>query len=129
MGPTAVVQEGDEVVLNPKTLLGEEKTKTRDGKNGEADALAHCYREAIRIAEEHGIRSVAFPSISTGAYRFPVRDAAGIAVGTVFDALKTTTLLRHVRFVLFDVATLKVYAAVAVKLGNARPYCRVEKAV
>lgn len=101
----------------------------RGGENGEADVLANCYREAVRIAEERGIRSVAFPSISTGAYRFPVCDAAKIAVGTVFDSLKATIVLHHVRFVLFDVATLKVYTAVAEKLGNDRPYCRVEKAV
>ena len=78
----------------------------RGGESGEGEALANCYREAVRIAEERGIRSVAFPSISTGAYRFPLRDAATIAVGTVFDSLKDTAVLHHVRFVLFDVATL-----------------------
>ncbi len=100
----------------------------RGGENGEGEALANCYREAVRIAEGRGIRSVAFPSISTGAYRFPVRDAAKIAVGTVLDLLVETTVLQQVRFILFDVATLRVYTAAAEKLAKARPHCRVEPA-
>jgi O-acetyl-ADP-ribose deacetylase (regulator of RNase III) len=98
----------------------------RGGEQGEAEALANCYREAVRLAEENGIRSVAFPAVSTGAYRFPVLDAASIAVGTVLDSLEQTTVLQRVRFVLFDVATLKAYTAAAEKLANARPSCRLE---
>ncbi len=50
------------------------------GHGGEAKTLASCYRESIRIADDHAIRSVAFPSISTGAFGYPVAEAAGVAV-------------------------------------------------
>jgi O-acetyl-ADP-ribose deacetylase len=98
----------------------------RGGEHGEDDALASCYRAAIRLAEERGLQSMAFPSISTGAYRFPLHNAAKIAVGTVLDVLKDTETLRHVRFVLFDVATLKAYSVMAEKLAKARQDCIVD---
>ena len=55
----------------------------RDGRHGEPELLASCYRESLRLAVEHGARSVAFPAISTGVYGYPKVEAAGIAVGTV----------------------------------------------
>lgn len=55
----------------------------RDGRHGEPEALAACYRSALRLAREHGCRSIAFPCISTGVYRFPRNRAASIAVATV----------------------------------------------
>ncbi|MFG2831247.1 O-acetyl-ADP-ribose deacetylase [Streptomyces sp. NPDC048434] len=64
-----------------------------------SDLLASCYREALRIADELGARTVAFPAISTGVYRWPMEDAARIAVETVRDA---DTAVEEVRFVLFD---------------------------
>ena len=61
--------------------------------NKEAATLASCYRESIRLADDHGIRSLAFPSISTGAYGYPVREAAEIAIKAVVEALAGTTHL------------------------------------
>ncbi|MFE0382596.1 O-acetyl-ADP-ribose deacetylase [Streptomyces bungoensis] len=73
--------------------------------------LASCHREALRVADELGARTVAFPAISTGVYRWPVEDAARIAVGTVRD---TPTAVEEVRFVLFDE---RAYQAFARQLG------------
>ena len=53
------------------------------GSHGEAELLVGCYRHSLELAMEHGIRSVAFPSISTGVYSYPVQQAADIAVRTV----------------------------------------------
>src|SRR4029450_11804535 len=55
----------------------------RDGRHGEPELLASAYRRSLEVAVEHTLRSVAFPSISTGAYRFPIAEAAGVALRTV----------------------------------------------
>ncbi len=79
------------------------------GSRGEADLLRRCYVGAIELAIEHGVRSLAFPAISTGAYRFPLEAAARIAVTTVRGALGDPTALELVRFVCFSAADLAVY--------------------
>lgn len=89
------------------------------GQRGEAETLASCHRESIRLADEHGLDSMAFPAISTGAYGYPVADAARVAVSAVADALCSTTHLTRVRFVLFDLATLKAYETAAEALEEA----------
>jgi len=61
----------------------------RGGARGEDDQLASCYRRSVTIAKEHGLRAIAFPSISTGAYGFPPDRAARIAVGTVAGLSET----------------------------------------
>jgi O-acetyl-ADP-ribose deacetylase len=88
----------------------------RDGKHGEPETLASCYREAVRVADDHGVESIAFPSISTGAYGYPVTEAASIAVAAAVDALATATHIRNLRFVLFDVKTRDAYVRAAEKL-------------
>jgi O-acetyl-ADP-ribose deacetylase (regulator of RNase III) len=93
----------------------------RGGKQREADTLASCYRESIRVADDHGIRSLAFPSISTGVYGYPVQDAAAVAVKAVIDVLPGTTHVQLVRFVLFDVADCRTYVRVAGKLVRELP--------
>ena len=101
----------------------------RDGSRGESKTLANCYREAIRVAEEHGLRSLAFPSISTGAYGYPVEDAAKVAVTAVVEGLNSASSITMVRFVLFDAATRKAYTSVAEKLLGAKssPPFKIEK--
>ena len=59
----------------------------RGGRQHEAETLASCYRESIRIADDHAIRSLAFPSISTGAFGYPVDEAAAIALRAIAEAL------------------------------------------
>jgi O-acetyl-ADP-ribose deacetylase len=83
------------------------------GKRGEAKTLASAYRESIRVADENSVTTIAFPSISTGAYRYPVHEAAKIAVRTVADTLQKTTFVKEVRFALFDNGTLDAYVAAA----------------
>jgi len=88
------------------------------GHRGEAKTLASCHCESIRLADDHGARSIAFPAISTGAYGYPVSEAAPLAVAAAIDALKSTSRLNQVRFVLFDAATLHRYIAAAEQLRN-----------
>ncbi|MFI1360552.1 O-acetyl-ADP-ribose deacetylase [Streptomyces sp. NPDC020898] len=73
-----------------------------------SDQLASCYRESLRIADELGARTVAFPAISTGIFRWPMEDAARIAVGVVREA---ETTVEEVRFVLFDEQAYEAFAA------------------
>jgi O-acetyl-ADP-ribose deacetylase (regulator of RNase III) len=61
------------------------------GKSSEADLLASCYRTALSLAAKHGLRSIAFPAISTGVYRFPADHAAQIAIGTVASELSAAS--------------------------------------
>ncbi len=90
----------------------------RGGRRGEAETLAGCYREVIAKADDQGIRSVSFPSISTGAYGYPVNRAAEVAVRAVVEALPSCTHLAEVRFVLFDLATREAYVGAAEKLSQ-----------
>lgn len=66
------------------------------------ELLARCYREAIRLAEDKGLASLAFPSLSTGAFGYPMADAARIALDSVIEASRACRSLRHLRFVLFS---------------------------
>lgn len=85
----------------------------RGGNQGEEKALESCHRESIRLADEHLVESLSFPAISTGAYGYPVTAAAEVAVAAVAEALGSTTHLNRVRFVLFDVSTLRAYTRAA----------------
>lgn len=80
------------------------------GDHGEAELLTSCYRRSLQVAAEHGIRRIAFPSISTGVYHYPVREAAKIAVGTVAEFLEEhPDAFDVVEWVLFDDNTMQVY--------------------
>ncbi|MDO5424407.1 MAG: O-acetyl-ADP-ribose deacetylase [Eubacteriales bacterium] len=82
----------------------------RGGTNGEAELLASCYRSSMNVAMEHGIRSIAFPSISTGVFSYPVQEAARVAVGTVKNFLEENPdSFDLVVWVLFDQRTKLVY--------------------
>ena len=84
----------------------------RDGKHGEAELLASCYRTCLQLAEEREAKTISFPSISTGAYRYPIREAAGIALGAVREHLESAgKKLGQVTFVLFSEADYRVYAS------------------
>ena len=86
------------------------------GKHGEAELLAGCYRHSLEIAMEHGIRTVAFPSISTGVYSYPVQQAAEIAVQTVRKVVEEhPDAFDEILWVLFDERTKLLYDGVMMK--------------
>lgn len=95
------------------------------GRSREEELLASCYFNSMQMALEHGIRSIAFPSISTGVYHFPVDLAAKIAVRTVAGFLnKNEEKFDLVEWVLFDEITEKAYKAEVDKLyEEKRKYC------
>lgn len=79
------------------------------GGNNEAELLASCYRRSLAIAEEHGLKRVAFPNISTGVYGYPKKAAAEIAVATVKDFLAHHEAISQVFFVVFDKENASIY--------------------
>ncbi len=79
------------------------------GNRGEPELLANAYRNSLKLAAEKGLESVSFPSISTGAYGYPVEKAAPIALRTVMDFLRENPQIKLVRFVLFDDRTFRAY--------------------
>jgi O-acetyl-ADP-ribose deacetylase len=81
------------------------------GEAGEDALLASCYRGALALAAEKGARSVAFPSISTGAYGFPIARASGIAVDTVIEVLRGGSPVERVTFCCFAERDAEVYRA------------------
>jgi len=79
------------------------------GSRGEPGQLASCYRRSLEVASGKGIGSIAFPSISTGAYRYPIDQAARIALETVRDYLLEHPEIELVRFVLFGASAFEAY--------------------
>lgn len=103
--PLAPIQPGEAVITGGHDLPNEHVIHSLGpvyGRDEPADQLlASCYREALRRAEENGLESVAFPSISTGAFGYPMRDAAEVALRTVLEEAPSLEHLRLVRFVLW----------------------------
>ena len=98
------------------------------GERGAAAALASCHRESIRLADEHGLKSLSFPAISTGAFGYPVSEAAPVAISATLEALAAAKHVNKVRFVLFDAGTLRAYTAAAEKLSRSDTPFLIEKA-
>jgi O-acetyl-ADP-ribose deacetylase (regulator of RNase III) len=84
------------------------------GAGNEPAALASCYRECIRLADELKLASIAFPSISTGAYGYPLEQAAKVALYAAVEALRSAGHVASVRFVLFGAHDYRVYSQHAV---------------
>ena len=94
----------------------------RGGKSGEPELLRSCYLGSLEIAAEKKLASVAFPSISTGAYGYPVSVAAEIALSAVKEFIESReTTIRKVVFVLFDDGTLKAYQKALSKISLSTP--------
>jgi O-acetyl-ADP-ribose deacetylase len=100
----------------------------RDGNHRESEILASCHHESIRLADEHELSSIAFPAISTGAYGYPVSEAAPIAISSSAQALGWVKHVTVCRFVLFDVATVRAFERAAEKLSGTDSQFRIEKA-
>lgn len=73
------------------------------------ELLAECYRNALRLAEQHGIESIAFPAISTGAFGYPMESAAPVALSAMLAELPGCRSLKHVRLVMFDRTSEALY--------------------
>lgn len=84
------------------------------------ELLASCYRNALKLAEEKGIRSIAFPSLSTGAFGYPLEPAAKVAFETVLDVLPNLSTVKHIRFVLFSEGAVAVHVEVVEQLVGSR---------
>jgi O-acetyl-ADP-ribose deacetylase (regulator of RNase III) len=80
------------------------------GNRNEAELLADAYRRCLELAAEHDCRSLAFPSLSTGAYRYPFPQAARIAISTAIEFLRKNDKPQLVRFILFDAAAYRLFS-------------------
>jgi O-acetyl-ADP-ribose deacetylase (regulator of RNase III) len=103
----AVITSGG--LLPARRVIHTVGPRWRGGGHAEAATLARCYRNSLALAARERLSSVAFPSISTGAYGFPVPEASVVALEAVADALRPGSPVRLVRFVLFSDADLDVY--------------------
>ncbi len=101
----------------------------RGGERGEAELLASCYRSCFALALEHHLSSIAFPSISTGVYRFPLEEAAQIAIREMAAFLRQNPSFQKVVMVCYDDTALKAYkAAYKKQLGQEEQEKQEEKA-
>jgi O-acetyl-ADP-ribose deacetylase len=95
------------------------------GTHSESRILARCYRESMRVADDMELHSIAFPAISTGIFRYPVEQAARVAIPTVIDSLATAKHLVLVSFILFDNVTRDIFSNAALaqhQLASGKPY-------
>jgi len=90
----------------------------RNGRAGEPELLAGCYRTALRLAVENGCRSIAFPAISCGVYGYPLAEAAQIALGQTADFLSEHAEIERVVFALFDERAYDAFNLVYANLMN-----------
>ncbi len=91
------------------------------GRDEPAPALLEsCYREALRLAEENGIASIAFPALSTGAFGYPMEPAARVALRTVVARAPDLRSVRRIRFVLYDEGALEAHARVLADIERER---------
>ncbi|MGK7311554.1 MAG: macro domain-containing protein [Candidatus Longimicrobiales bacterium M2_2A_002] len=112
--PLAPIEPGEAVItsghnlLNPHVIHCLGPVYGRDEPSDEL--LASCYEEALRLAEENELTSVAFPALSTGAFGYPMDEAARVALDTVLDAMDGLESVDRIRFVLYDEAALDTHA-------------------
>lgn len=90
----------------------------RGGHHGEPEQLASCYRRSLEVAAENGVRSLAFPSISTGIYGYPITEAAVIAVNVVAAQLRRLPDFRELVFCCFSARDLAVYESLLSQKRN-----------
>ena len=89
----------------------------KDGFHREPELLASCYQESLKLASAKGLKTVAFPSISTGIYGYPIDDAAKVALTTVKDFLAQHPEIERVRFVLFGRPAFEAFSRVLKELS------------
>lgn len=113
--PLAPIEPGQAVITGGHNLPNKYVIHTLGPVYGvdkpEDELLASCYRNALKLAEEHGIDSIAFPAISTGVFRYPLEKATEVALKTVLGMLPELKQVKRIRFVLFSESDLLVYEA------------------
>jgi len=92
-----------------------------DGKRGEPQLLASCYRESLRLAASHQLKSVAFPAISCGVYGYPLEHAVKVAVRECMEFASAHPLPERIVFACFDAATLAAYESEILKWPSSSP--------
>ena len=133
VGRTGRLAAGNAVITTGGQLTAQHVIHTvgpifRDGNHRESETLASCHSASIRVADGHGLHSLAFPAISTGAYGYPVAEAAPVAISAAAEALAAAKHVTRCRFVLFDIATVRAFERAAQKLSNSTSSFRIEKA-
>ena len=120
--PLAPIQPGDAVITGAHDLPNRYVIHCLGPVYGRdepaAELLADCYRNALKLAESKGIASVAFPAISTGAFGFPVERAASVAISAVRELMPRLRAVKHIRFVLHDESTGKIFEHVQANSGD-----------
>src|SRR5919202_2867573 len=118
--PLSPIQPGEAVITGGHELPNRQVIHVLGPVYGsdkpEDELLAQCYRNALSLAEEHGIESLAFPSISTGAFGYPIEEAAEVALRTVLESAEELQSVRRVRFVLFSEEDSEVYERILSEL-------------
>jgi len=112
-GQAVITTAGD---LKAKYLIHTVGPIYRGGTKGEADLLKSAYLSSLKLASAKGLRSIAFPAISTGAYAYPLNEAAHIALKTAIDYLKEHSDIEIIRFVLFGRKTYDTFGEELKKL-------------
>ena len=117
-----VCETGEAVITTGGNLKAEYVIHTvgpiyRDGLHNEPELLKNAYQNSLKLASSRGIRSISFPSISTGAYRYPLENAASIALKTAVHCLNKHAGIELIRFVLFGREAYEVYEKVLKKVA------------
>lgn len=104
--------------LNARGIIHTVGPVWRGGGNGEAELLASCYFNSLQIAKQQGYRSIAFPSISTGVYGYPMELAVPIAVNTSVEFTKTGSCIEEIIFCCFSAPDLMEYQSILASISN-----------
>lgn len=119
--PLAPIEPGEAVITGGHDLPNRHVIHCLGPVYGEDEPadelLASCYREALRLAEEEGLRSVGFPAVSTGAFGYPLEEAARVALATVWEAAPGLESVDRIRFVLFGERALAVHEEALAELA------------
>lgn len=111
--PLAPIKPGEAVITGAHDLPNEYVIHCLGPIHGvdepSARLLADCYRNALRLADEYGIDSLAFPALSTGAFGYPVQEAADVALATVVTEARNRGRPGYIRFVLFDAESAQIH--------------------
>src|SRR5919202_717386 len=118
--PLAPIQPGEAVITGGHELPNRHVIHVLGPVYGsdkpEDELLTRCYRNTLLLAEEHDLESVAFPSISTGAFGYPVEEAAEVALRTVLESAENLQSIRRIRFVLYGEENFEAYKRVLPRL-------------